>query len=193
MNAWIANGTASRRRNRNRVKGLSTMTTNRVRVFMTQIGIRHFLAMLFIVLAAEPAWAACSTWVQLARLGASPAKCTEGQLGTLDKVLSNRLQFRAVLDLPLATQVLRERKCPSAEEFEAFFAAWKQLPGTGVRYTAKKYCLTQPTVYGIRFPFPDKPLDDIAAAELSADIDTLENAVIPALASKLTAVDGLMR
>jgi hypothetical protein len=89
--------------------------------------------------------------------------------------------------------VLRERKCPSAEEFEAFFAAWKQLPGTGFRYTAKKYCLTQPTFYGIRFPFPDKPLDDIAAAELSADIDTLENAVIPALASKLTAVDGLMR
>ena len=37
MNAWIANGTASRRRNRNRVKGVSTMTTNRVRVLMTQI------------------------------------------------------------------------------------------------------------------------------------------------------------
>src|SRR5262249_7374717 len=36
MNAWIANGTASRRRNRNRVKGVSTMTTNRVRVLMTQ-------------------------------------------------------------------------------------------------------------------------------------------------------------
>src|SRR5262249_54320810 len=127
---------------------------NRVRVLMTQIGIRHFLAVLFIVLAAEPAWAACGTGGQLARLGASPAKCTEGQLGTLDTVLSNQLQFRAFLDLPLATTVLRERKCPRAAEFEAFFAAWKQLPRTGVRYTAKKYCLTPPTVYGIRFPFP---------------------------------------
>jgi len=58
MNAWIANGTASRRRNRNRVKGVTTMTTNRVRLLMTLIGIRHFLAMLFIVLAAEPACAA---------------------------------------------------------------------------------------------------------------------------------------
>jgi hypothetical protein len=67
------------------------------------------------------------------------------------------------------------------------------LPRTGVRYTAKQNCLTQPTVYGIRLPFPDKPLDDIAAAELSADIDTLEKAVIPTLTSKLTAVEGLMR
>ena len=58
MNAWIANGTASRRRNRNRVKGVTTMTTNRVRLLMTLIGIRQFLAMLFIVLAAEPACAA---------------------------------------------------------------------------------------------------------------------------------------
>jgi len=193
MNAWIANGTASRRRNRNRVKGVSTMTTNRVRVLMTQIGIRHFLAMLFIVLAAEPAWAACSTGGQLARLDASPAKCTEGQLGTLDTVLSNQLQFRAFLDLPLATTVLRERKCPSAAEFEAFFAAWKQLPRTGVRYTVKRYCLTPPTFYLVRFPSPDKPLDETAAARLSADITTLENQVIPALSAKLAAVDGLMR
>jgi Ricin-type beta-trefoil lectin domain len=37
MNARIANGTASRRRNRNRVKGVTTMTTNRVWVLMTQI------------------------------------------------------------------------------------------------------------------------------------------------------------
>jgi hypothetical protein len=169
------------------------MTTNRVRVRMTQTGIRCFLAMLLIVLAGEAAWAACSTGGQLARLGTSPAKCTKGQLGALDTVLSNQLQFRAFLDLPLATTVLRERKCPSAAEFEAFFAAWKQLPRTGVRYTAKKYCLTPPTVYGIRFPFPDKPLDDTAAAALSADIDTLENAVIPALSAKLAAVDGLMR
>ena len=131
------------------------MTTNRVRVLMTQIGIRHLLPMLFIVLAAEPAWAACSTRGQLARLDASPARCTEGQLGTLDKVLSNRLQFRAVLDLPLATQVLRERKCPTAAEFEDFVAAWNTLPGTGVKYTVKRYCLTKPTFYGIRFPFPD--------------------------------------
>ena len=169
------------------------MTTNRVRVLMTQIGIRHFLAMLFIVLAAEPAWAACSTGGQLARLGASPAKCTEGQLGTLDKVLSNRLQFRAVLDLPLATRVLRERKCPSAEEFAAFVAAWNRLPGTGVSYTAKKYCLTDPTVYGLRFPFPDKPLDDAAVVKLSTDVGKLQSEVIPALASKLNAVEQLIQ
>src|SRR5262249_51952144 len=76
VNARIANGTASRRRNHHRVKGESTMTTNRVRVLMTQIGIRHFLAMLFIVLAGETAWAACSTGGQLAPLYASPAKGT---------------------------------------------------------------------------------------------------------------------
>ena len=97
---------------------------------MTRFCVRRFLVTILTVLAAEGAWAACSTGGQLIRIDASPAKCTERQLGTLDAMLSQRLQFRAFLDLPLATQVLRERKCPTAEEFEAFFAAWHGLPGT---------------------------------------------------------------
>ena len=159
---------------------------------MTRFCVRRFLVTILTVLAAEGAWAACSTGGQLIRIDASPAKCTERQLGTLDAMLSHRLQFRAFLDLPLATQVLRERKCPTAEEFEAFFAAWKRLPGTGVNYTVKRYCLTEPTVYRIRFPFPDKPLDDTALVKLSADVAALESEVIPALASKLAAVDQMI-
>ena len=159
---------------------------------MTRFCVRRFLVTILTVLAAEGAWAACSTGGQLIRIDASPAKCTERQLGTLDAMLSHRLQFRAFLDLPLATQVLRERKCPTAEEFEAFFAAWHGLPGTGVSYTVKRYCLTEPTFYRIRFPFPDKPLDDTALVKLSADVAALESEVIPALASKLAAVDQLI-
>jgi hypothetical protein len=89
--------------------------------------------------------------------------------------------------------VLGERKCPTVEEFEAFAAAWNRLPGTGVSYTAKRYCLTKPTVYGLRFPFPDKPLDNAAANRLSADIDALQNELIPALASKVAEVEALVR
>ena len=159
---------------------------------MTRFCVRRFLVTILTVLAAEGAWAACSTGGQLIRIDASPAKCTERQLGTLDAMLSQRLQFRAFLDLPLATQVLRERKCPTAEEFEAFFAAWHGLPGTGVNYTVKRYCLTEPTFYRIRFPVPDKSLDDTALVKLSADVAALESEVIPALASKLAAVDQLI-
>ena len=158
-----------------------------------QFRIHHFLAMILTVLAAEGAWAACSIGGQLSRRDASPVKCTRKQLDRLDKVLSNRLQFREVLDLPLATEVLREGKCPSAEEFKAFFDGWKQLPGTGFNYTVRRYCLTKPTYYGIRFPWPDKPLDDTAASRLSADIDVLQNELIPALSSKRSEVDRLGR
>jgi hypothetical protein len=160
---------------------------------MMQFRVHHFLAMILTVLAAEGAWAACSIGGQLSRLDASPVKCTQRQLDRLDKVLSNRLQFREVLDLPLATEVLREGKCPSAEEFKAFFDGWKQLPGTGFNYTVRRYCLTKPTYYGIRFPWPDKPLDDTAASRLSADIDVLQNELIPALSSKRSEVDRLVR
>jgi hypothetical protein len=160
---------------------------------MTRYHVRPFLVTMLTVLTAEGAWAACSTGGQLARLDAAPEKCSVRQLARLDEVLGNRLEFRAVLDLPLATRALRERKCPSVEEFEAFYAAWKQLPGTGVNYTVKRYCLTKPTFYGTRFPFPDKPLDDTAAVKLSADIDRLQSEAIPALASKLAKVDGLVR
>jgi len=154
---------------------------------------RGFLITMLTVLAAQGAWAACSTGGQLARLDADPARCSERQLARLDEVLGNRLEFRAVLDLPLATTVLRQRKCPAAEEFEAFVAAWKRLPRTGIDYTVKRYCLTKPTFYRIRFPLPDKPLDDAAAIKLSADIAKLQSEVIPALASKLAKVDELVR
>jgi len=159
---------------------------------MTPSRVRRFLVTMLTVFAAESAWAACSPGGQLAGLHADPAKCSERQLARLDEVLGNRLEFRAVLDLPLATTVLRQRKCPSAEEFEAFVAAWGRLPGTGVDYTVKRYCLTKPTFYRIRFPMPDKPLDDAAAIKLSADIDKLQSEVIPALASKLAKVDELV-
>jgi hypothetical protein len=160
---------------------------------MTPYRARWFLVTMLTVLTAEGAWAACSTGGQLARRDADPGRCSERQLARLDEVLGNRLEFRAVLDLPLATTVLRQRKCPSAEEFEAFVAAWRRLPGTGVNYTVKRYCLMKPTFYGIRFAEPDKPLDDTAATELSANIDKLQSEVIPALASKLARVEELVR
>jgi hypothetical protein len=49
--------------------------------------------------------------------------------------------------------------------------------------------VTEPTFYLIRFPSPDKPLDDAAGASLSAAIDRLRNSVIPALASKEAVVE----
>lgn len=58
---------------------------------------------------------------------------------------------------------------------------------------AKRYCLAAPTVYSIRFPAPDKPLDDTEAARLDHDIAQLENVVIPGLTSKRAQVDALAR
>ena len=82
---------------------------------------------------------------------------------------------------------------PEPDEYEAFFDAWKQLPGTGSGYTVKKYCATTPTYYLVRFPSPEKPLDDDAATRLSEDIERLETVVIPALMSKRAVVDALAR
>lgn len=148
----------------------------------------------FLTLAtAGGAGARCGMAHQLAHLDTMPTKCSPGQLVALQRVLSNRLQFRESLDLPLARKVLEERKCPSVEEYQAFFDAWKRLPETGFTYTARKYCQTTPTFYLIQFPSPDKPLDDAAAVKLGDDIDRLENVVIPALESKRTDVDGLLR
>jgi hypothetical protein len=130
---------------------------------------------------------------QLAHLEAAPSKCSQGQLVALERVLSNRLQFHESLDLPLARKVLDERKCPGADEFVAFFDAWKQLPGTGSVYAVKKFCATTPTYYLVQFPFPDKPLDDGAATKLSEDIDRMQNVVIPALQSKFIEVETLLR
>ncbi len=150
------------------------------------------LAALLALATADAGWARCGVSHQLASLEASPSKCTPEQLLSLRTVLSNRLQFRESLDLPLARKVLEERQCPSEEELGAFLDAWKQLPGTGVVYTVKRYCLTTPT-YLIRFPAPGRPLDDVAATKLADDIDRLQNVVIPALASKNSAVDVLLR
>jgi hypothetical protein len=58
---------------------------------MTRYHVLRFLVTMLTVLTAEGAWAACSTGGQLARLSASPAKCTDRKLTTLDNVLSNRL------------------------------------------------------------------------------------------------------
>jgi hypothetical protein len=161
---------------------------------MAQVRFRIVPMMAFLTLAtAGGAWARCGTERQLAHLETKPIKCSPGQLVALQRVLGNRLQFRESLDLPLAQKVLEERKCPSVEEYQAFFDAWKQLPGTGVVYTAKKYCQTTPTFYLIRFTAPDKPLDDAAAAKLGDDIERLQNLVIPALESKRTEVDALVR
>src|SRR5262245_50805340 len=158
-----------------------------------QFRIQHVLAMMVAVTIAEGAWATCRVGGQLSRLATSPARCTQQQLDKLDTLLGNRLEFRASLDLPLAEKVLRERKCPSLEELQAFLDAWRRLPGTGFRYTAKKYCLTLPTYYGFQFPWPDKPLDDRAAGRLAEDIDRLRDELIPALAAKRSAVRTLVQ
>jgi hypothetical protein len=142
---------------------------------------------------ASGAWARCGMVRQLAHPEAAPSKCSQGQLVALERTLSNRVQFRESLDLPLARKVLDERKCPSADEFAAFFDAWKQLPGTGSVYTVRKYCATTPTFYLVQFPSPEKPLDDDAATKLGEDIDRLQNVVIPALQSKFIEVETLLR
>jgi hypothetical protein len=136
------------------------------------------------IATAEAAWATCSIERQLVDLDAIPMRCSHSQLERLDRVLSQRIAFRQSLDLPLARKVLAERQCPSADELRAFFGAWKQLRRAGSGYTAKRYCLTPPAAYGIRFPHPDKPLDDAAAAHLAADIERMETVVIPTLLSK---------
>ena len=160
---------------------------------MRQLCFRSVPLMALLTLAlASGAWARCGMARQLAHLEVAPGKCSQEQLVALERVLSYRLQFRESLDLPLARKVLDERKCPGADEFEAFFDAWKQLPGTGSDYTVKKYCATTPTYYLVQFPFPEKPLDEDAATKLSDDIDRLQNVVIPALASKFTEVEALL-
>ena len=161
---------------------------------MRQLCFRSVPLMALLTLAsASGAWARCGMERQLAHLEAAPSKCSQEQLVALERVLSDRLQFRESLDLPLARKVLDERKCPGADEFVAFFDAWKQLPGTGSVYTVRKYCATTPTYYLVQFPFPEKPLDDDAATKLSEDIDRLQNVVIPALQSKFIEVETLLR
>ena len=130
---------------------------------MRQLRFRSIPLMALLTLAsASGAWARCGMERQLAHPDAAPSKCSQGQLVALERVLSNRLQFHESLDLPLARKVLDERKCPGADEFVAFFDAWRQLPGTGSVYTVRRFCATTPTFYLVQFPFPDKPLDEDA-------------------------------
>jgi hypothetical protein len=154
-----------------------------------QFRLRSVLTLLLVLATAGVAGATCNIAQQLSNLQEAPTGCSPSQLGRLEKVPANRLRFSEDLDLPLATRVLQERKCPSAEEFKAFFDAWRELPRTGTTYTVRRYCVTEPTFYLIRFPSPDKPLDDAAGASLSAAIDRLRNSVIPALASKEAVVE----
>jgi hypothetical protein len=151
--------------------------------------LRSVLTLLLALATAGVAAATCNIAQQLSNLQEAPTRCSQSQLGRLEKVLVDRLRFREDLDLPLATRVLQERKCPSADEFKAFFDAWRELPRTGITFTVQQYCLTEPTFYMIRFPSPDKPLDDAAAASLSVAIDRLRNSLIPALASKEAVVE----
>jgi hypothetical protein len=108
-------------------------------------------------------------------------------------MLSNRLQFRESLDLPLARKVLDERKCPPRTR------SWpSSMPGGSYRGRARTTpsgsdCATTPSYYLVQFPFPEKPLDDDAATKLSEDIDRLQNVVIPALQSKFIEVETLLR
>ena len=159
---------------------------------MRQLCFRSVPLLALLTLApASGAWARCGMERQLAHPEAAPSRCSQGQLAALERVLSYRLQFRESLDLPLARKVLDERKCPSADEFVAFFDAWKQLPGTGSVYTVKKYCATTPTYYLVQFPFPEKPLDEDAATKLSEGIDRLQDVVIPALVIQATRGRGV--
>ena len=158
-----------------------------------QSRLSYALTMVLTLAAARTALGTCSIQHELSDLDAVPARCSQTQLHRLQNALSNRLGFRASLDLPLARQVLRERKCPSVDEFETFFSARSAWPGTGRTYTVQRYCSTPPTYYLIRFPYPDKPLDDAAAARLGVDIDRLQNTLIPSLVSKTSAVTGMLR
>lgn len=60
------------------------------------------------------------------------------------------------------------------------------------RFTIQRYCSTTQTYYGLRFPYPDKPLDDAEVAALAADIDALEHRLVPALVTKSSLVSELL-
>ena len=158
-----------------------------------QFHLRPVLALALVVATGGVSRAACNVAHELARLTAAPAGCTQSQLHRLQVVLERRVAFRETLDLPLAQTVLEQRTCPSVDEFRAFFDVWRALDRTGHAYTIKRYCSTPQTYYGLRFPYPDKPLDDTEVAALAADIDTLEHRLVPALVTKSTAVSELLR
>lgn len=77
----------------------------------------YALAMMLTLAAAQAARGTCSIERELSNLDAVPARCNQRQIHRLQDALRNRLGFRESLDLPLAQQVLREHKCPSADEF----------------------------------------------------------------------------
>jgi hypothetical protein len=158
-----------------------------------QSQLRPVLALALVVATTGVARGACNVAHELSRLAAAPAGCTQAQLHRLRVVLGNRVAFRETLDLPLAQAVLEERTCPSVDELRAFFDAWRALDRTGHAYTIKRYCSTPQTYYGLRFPYPDKPLDDAEVAALAADIDALEHRLVPALVTKSSLVSDLLQ
>jgi hypothetical protein len=158
-----------------------------------QFHLRPVLALALVVATGRVSYGACNVAHELARLTAAPAACTQSQLHRLQAVLERRVAFRETLDLPLAQTVLEQRTCPGVDAFRAFFDAWRALDRTGHAYTIKRFCSTPQTFYGLRFPYPDKPLDDADVAALAADIDTLEHRLVPALATKSAAVSELLR
>src|SRR5262249_17251233 len=124
----------------------SAAGTGRFQSAMSRSLPRSIFRVTFLVLAtASAAWARCGVSHHLADLEARPRKCGRKPLVALQPALANRLEFRESLDLPLAKKVLQERKCPSTDDLRAFVDAWKQLPGTGFSYTAKRFCLAAPT------------------------------------------------
>ena len=158
-----------------------------------QSHLRPVLALALVVATAGVSHAACNVADELARLGTAPAGCTQFQLHRLQVVLERRVAFRETLDLPLARTVLAQHTCPDADAFRAFFDAWRALDRSGHTYTIKRYCSTPVTFYGVRFPYPDKPLDGAEVAALAGDVDTLEHRLVPALVTKRAVVGELLR
>jgi hypothetical protein len=158
-----------------------------------QSHLRPVLALALAVATGGVARGACNVAHELARLEAAPTGCTQPQLHRLQTVLEKRVAFRETLDLPLAQTVLAQRTCPGADAFRAFFDAWRALDRTGHTYTIKRYCSTPMTFYGLRFPYPAKPLDDAEAAALAGDVDALQHRLVPALVTKSSVVSEMLR
>src|SRR5262249_9023475 len=67
--------------------------------------LRYVVILVLSVAVAKVGWATCSVDSQLTNLAEAPTQCSPSQLGRLERVLNNRLQFRETLDLPLATKI----------------------------------------------------------------------------------------
>jgi len=155
--------------------------------------LRLALALAVVVATGGVSRGACNVTHELAHLTAAPAGCTRSQLQRLQVMLQRRVAFRETLDLPLAQTVLAQRTCPGADAIRAFFDAWRALDRIGHTFTIKRYCSTPMTFYGLRFPYPDKPLDDAEVAALAGDVDALQHRLVPALVTKSSVVNEMLR